>query len=438
MKIWFLDQEIEAFRPLRHVLNPNTFKKITVSNKLIQNGFNETELLNEIYYKGFVMPDHIDYIVVNEKAYHIKNNTIIDVILLKSLSKKPKQQNDLISYKEFVNKKLVTISNKLKIDGMDSKTINEDLKAKAVPISTSDDVHVFETIYFIYNITKRLEVINIKYKENNEDVLSFLWSENGVQIRLKSKTINIDEYYAKWLSYISMKKYNNWYYDYKPFQSIKEIIPSIQDKWIVHPNIWDNLKINSGEMKQKYIDLWQKDLTYNAMFISHSNGRCKISGWKFNYVWDGIILIDILLPNNATIYSVELKENSLNINNSITLSVSQLKPKKITDLLVGNKINLLPRSLIYSLQIHEHAITRYGQRIDDEAYLCEMTSDIYEDLYNYGIVIEGAHIEERRKIASKNYGYALNDEFVISVWNKDKQASSRIKKKNKNIFKKIY
>jgi len=433
MKGWFLGEEVVCFKPLRHILKRQILDKIKISEEL------ETEIdIEEIKFKGFVDPLYPNKIRIADKIMELENYVIVNIYDLAHVKNDLSllNENNIEYFKEFANDRSLSLSDEYKdSEGINLSWIEEDLKEKGRFVYCEGEDLVFNTLYFSYKINKNLKIKDILF--NDKKVLSIEWNNELCNINLNDRTnVLLEGDYVAWLSYLNKEQKISWYYYADIGEKIADFFSSVQDKIIIHPKIWNDLLSISNKDKTYLKELWIKDLTNNGMFQSFEED-CIVIGWRFMYVWDGILLKKILTPEGKEIESIYVDEKYLYLNKELKTPLEKEKPSKITDLIPGNFVSMIPKNKLHLLDILPHATQRYEQRVDETAYICQITAEIHSDVYNNGKIVEGAHTSDRRKIETKYFGYILSDKAIISVWRKAGHKKKKPKKKLPSSIKRM-
>lgn len=433
MKGWFLGEEVVCFKPLRHILKRQILDKIKISEEL------ETEIdIEEIKFKGFVDPLYPNKIRIADKIMELEDYVIVNIYDLAHVKNDLSllNENNIEYFKEFANDRSLSLSDEYKERvGFDLTWIEEDLKEKGRFVYCEGEDLVFNTFYFSYKMSNDLLIKEVLL--NNKEIQFIEWNNNRCDVYLEDKTIiTLESDYIAWLNYLNHKQKILWYYYSDEGEKVADFFSSVQDKIIIHPKIWNDLLSISNKDKTYLKELWIKDLTNNGMFQSFEED-CIVIGWRFMYVWDGILLKKILTPEGKEIESIYVDEKYLYLNKELKTPLEKEKPSKITDLIPGNFVSMIPKNKLHLLDILPHATQRYEQRVDETAYICQITSEIHSDVYYNGKVVEGAHTSDRRKIETKYFGYILSDKAIISVWRKAGHKKKKPKKKLPSSIKRM-
>lgn len=444
MKMWLFGKEVECFKPLRKVLDPNTLSKIEVDEKLILEGWTVEKIQDLLSFQGFLDPQYPNHVRTTSQILTFEGLNVIKIQEIKEY--KQQLENNLIAANEgnlytffvdFSKNKPISIQNHLNDKtGIELDWIEEDLKATGTFIEKEENIYKFNTDYFHYKVTDKLEVVSVSWKESNAEISKIEWFENKVLVYIKEEIYEFSNDYFRWLTRIMDDNHFCWVNPFEQNEDERSFIRAgryadgISDRWVEHPNIWDKLNINKESDKQFLRNLWQDDWKINGVYLSYENGRCVILGWRFLYVWEGLVLKEVLLPNEDAIHNLKIKEDEIIVNNNMSQTLLKNKPERVVDLIEGNAICILPRMTITALELHDHAIRRYEERVKDD-YLCIMMDKMLTDIYEKGRVVEGAHTEKRRKVETGKYGYVISDTYVISVWDKTKQVNQPKKKVKK-------
>ena len=437
MKGWFLGEEVESFKPLRHVLRPYVLDKITIKEEI-------KKLINleDIKRKGFIDPNYPNKIRIEEKIIEMEEYEVSHIFPLDKSSIEQGKEDIVKSkyFKEFAKDRSLSLGDKYKDrKGFNLSWIQDDLKEKGVFLKSNGENLIFKTLYFSYEIDKDFFIQNILFEE--DEVKEIQWKDDTCGIIFEDNTINtIKGEYIPWFSYLNSGNKISWYYYANVGERVWDFISSIEYKIIIHPKVWEVFR-NICDKDETYLKkLWMDDLKLNGVFYRLLNSKtndCIINGWRFMYVWDGIILKEVLTPEGKSVNSLVTDNQYLYVNKVLKTELKKDKPQEITDLIPGNFMSMIPRNRLNRLEILPHATQRYEQRVDETAYMCEISPQIHSDIYSYGIVVDGAHTTERRKVETKKFGYILSNSLIVSVWRKSGYKKRKKKKRIPTSVKRV-
>lgn len=426
MSNWLLGKEIPYFKPLRSEFSKDYLNQLDLSDKIIQEGWRKEEVINMILDKGFLDPNYPNHIRTSLYLITVENFMVTALEKINSI-KAIKKEVLPTFFKDFIKNNQLNISNFKRENGFNMKWILEDLEDAAF-VEKVSELYLFETHYFIYKIDKSFKLQSLIYKANDLEVNKLSWIPDGVQLSFKGEDVILQEYHAQWLSFLNIQEevYLNMEYVENTPNKTKNIIEFLNGDWMVSPKVWKSLNANGPE-KNFLLNLFFEDWNYNAYLIEQNGTHWKLKGWRFTYYWDGKILTHVKTANDVPIQKISVENGYLALNNVHKTKIGISSPELITDLVEGNFINMLPRESLDVLDFHPHATQRYEERIDIEKYTEDMIKEVVDNSYRSGIVVSGAHTNERRKIEADRYGYILSNNLVISVW--DKKSNKKKKKR---------
>lgn len=424
MSNWILGKEIPYFKPLRSEFSKDYLNQLELSDKIIQEGWKKEDIINMILDKGFLDPNYPHYIRTSLYIITVENFMVTGLDKISNI-KVIKKEVLPTFFKDFIKNNQLDISKFKRENGFDMKWILEDLEDAAF-IKKEEELYLFETYYFIYKIDKRYKLQFIYFKDNELAIKKIDWLQKGVHIFFENKDVIIEEYYAQWLSFLTIQKeiYLNIEYVKDTPNKTKGIVEFLNGDWMVSPKVWKSLN-TKGPEKNFLMNLFFEDWNYNSYLIYQNGSQWKVKGWRFTYYWDGKILTHVKTSNDVPIQKIAVEDNYLVLNNIHKTKIGISSPELITDLVEGNFINMLPRNSLDVLDFHPHATQRYEERIDIEKYTEDMIKEVVDNSYRSGIVVSGAHTNERRKIEADRYGYILSNNLVISVWDKKSNKKKR-------------
>lgn len=426
MKSWFLGKEVPYFKPLKSELDKKDIYQLKISSSI--ESVNEEEIYSNLYNKGFLDPNFPNYIRTSSQLFYIDNleiKAIFNTKEIKNFDDLPKKEVLPSHFVDFIKENKL-ISN-VEREGFSIYWMEEDLRYTGVFKSKKgNDSFIFETEYFIYEISDKYEIIDILHKRNNISITAIKWSGNlAIMELIDSTIIQVEGVYAEWI-------YNLVSLEQEKAPKVLTAAPinesgGIYDEHIrynFHPEIINVFKLDS-ERELLFKELIEEDIQRNGIVEESHSGKFLIKGWKFRYIWSKGVLETIELPAKTKVQEVSWLEDLIVINKKVEIPRNQATPLKITDLYVGNRVSILPENSLNFLEFHPHAVQRYTQRIDSKAFLSQMLKDVIYNSYYYGEVVEGAHTSDRRKVETNQFGYVISDDLVISVW--DKLSSKRKK-----------
>lgn len=432
MSNWILGREVPYFKPIRNEFTREFLNKLEIETYLKEEGWTKDSIIDQIMTRGFLDPNFPNYI---RTATHLIS---IDQFIIKSVEKisgKSKERKEVIPtfFADYIKNNNLFIHEKVQIEGVSIDWVLEDLWVEGRLKEKIQENFIFNTRYFSYTLSRDYQVLNIREIDSEDDIASIIWNENNMTVHSLTKINSYNGSYIDWLRFLNYNKELLWpnfkSYPYK----VDDIVDNLTTNWVIHPKVWKSLGVDTQEGQELYLHLFKEDWRHNALITHQKGSMCVMTGWRFTYSWDGFILESILAPNKDSIQKITLQDTELIINSKHKTSLTVPTPLLITDLVEGNYIRMLPKSSLGVLEFHEHAIQRYEERIDDKQYLCNMIQDVLENSYRSGIVVSGAHTNERRKVEADRYGYILSNQLVISVWDKTSNKKKKRKKKSNTI-----
>lgn len=426
MSNWLLGKEIPYFKPLRSEFSKEYLEQLSLTEQVISEGWNKGEIINMVLEKGFLDPNFPDHIRTSLYLITIENFVVTHVDKINNV-KVVKKEVLPTFFKDFIKNNTFNISRFKRENGFNVEWILEDLEDAAF-LRKEQELFLFKTLYFIYKIDKNYQLHEIVYHKNNLVVEKISWIPKGIIINFKESTIKIEEYYAQWLSFLNTQNENfpNLEFIEDTPNKVTNVVEFLNGDWMVSPKVWNDLNAH-GKEKDFLLNLFFEDWNYNSYLMDMNGNQWKLKGWRFTYYWNGKILTHVRTANDKTVQKIIVENDYLVLNSHHKTTIHSPSPLLITDLVEGNYINMLPRESLDVLDFHPHATQRYEERIDIEKYTDAMIKEVVDNSYRSGIVVSGAHTNERRKIEADRYGYILSNNLVISVW--DKKSNKKKKRK---------